>query len=104
MQDAQLAEFAGTEALDEGFFPSRWERATPAEKRFLTAMAGYGQEVVPVGAVACETGVEVRSLGSARKKLIDKGLIYAPRHGTVQFTIPGMAGFIRRTVDPETLE
>lgn len=104
LQDALLAEDTGTDALDEGFFPSRWDRATPAEKRFLTAMAAYGQDAVPIGTVAESLGVEVRSLGTARKKLIDKGLIYSPAHGQVQFTVPGMAGFIRRTVDPVTLE
>lgn len=46
MQDAQLAEIAGAEALDEGFFPSRWERTTPVEKRFLTAMAGFIRRTV----------------------------------------------------------
>lgn len=96
--DAALATEAGTAALDDGFFPSRWDRATPAEKRFLAAMANHGQDMVPVGAVARGMDVEVRSLGTARKNLIEKGLVYSPAHGQVQFTVPGMSDFIRRTV------
>ncbi len=30
-----------------------------------------------------------------RANLINKGLIYAPEHGMVQFTVPGMADFIK---------
>jgi hypothetical protein len=36
------------------------------------------------------------SLGPTRANLIAKGLIYAPEHGVVAFTVPGMAGFIKR--------
>ncbi|WP_197067849.1 hypothetical protein [Actinomyces polynesiensis] len=34
-----------------------------------------------------------------RARLIHKGLIYAPDHGIVAFTVPGMAGFIDRQIE-----
>jgi hypothetical protein len=33
-----------------------------------------------------------------RAGLIGKGLIYAPAHGRVAFTVPGMSDFITRQV------
>ncbi|PFG27799.1 ATPase [Corynebacterium renale] len=100
--DAQLAIVEGTEALDSGFFPSRWERATPGEKRYLQAMAEVGADPVPTKEIADYLGVSVSSLSSNRKHLIEKGLIFAPDHGLVQFTVPGMADYIRRTEDPSS--
>jgi hypothetical protein len=35
-----------------------------------------------------------------RSQLISKGLVYAPDHGRVAFTIPGMADFISRQARP----
>jgi hypothetical protein len=35
-------------------------------------------------------------LGPIRAGLIFKGLVYAPEHGLVAFTVPGMANFISR--------
>ena len=39
------------------------------------------------------------NLGPIRAGLIGKGLIYAPEYGMVEFTVPGMAGFIARQID-----
>jgi hypothetical protein len=35
-----------------------------------------------------------------RANLISKGLIFAPEHGIVAFTVPGMADFIQRQPNP----
>jgi hypothetical protein len=40
------------------------------------------------------------SFGPARASLISKGLIFAPEHGIVAFTVPGMADFIQRQPNP----
>ncbi|WP_257160459.1 ATP-binding protein [Corynebacterium cystitidis] len=96
LKDAELAVAEGTEALDAGFFPSRWERATPGEKRFLVAMAELGTEQIATRDIADHLGSTIGSLSNNRKNLIDKGLIFAPDHGIVQFTVPGMAAYIRR--------
>ncbi len=41
--------------------------------------------------------------GSGACLLIAKGLIYAPQHGVVAFTVPGMAAFIIRQIDSQGL-
>lgn len=95
-EDIALAVAQGNDSLDQGFFPSRWERATPAEKKFMAGMAEVGKENIPIAEVAQELHSEVRSLGNVRKQLIQKGLIYSAAHGQVRFTVPGMANFIFR--------
>jgi hypothetical protein len=37
-------------------------------------------------------------LSPTRNQLINKGLVYAPDRGEVDFTVPGMAGFVKRQV------
>jgi hypothetical protein len=96
LPDAQLGAAKGRAALDDGFFRARWDRATKAEKRYLRAMADDGDNGSTSGEVAARLGRGVNSFGPARASLIAKGLIYAPDHGVVAFTVPGMAGFIRR--------
>ncbi|HEX3561868.1 MAG TPA: hypothetical protein VHU24_03435 [Solirubrobacterales bacterium] len=37
-----------------------------------------------------------RSISVPRNALIKKGLIYAPRHGTLDYTVPRFADYLRR--------
>ena len=96
LTDAELGAAKGRAALDDGFFRARWDRATRAEQRYLRAMAVDGDVGSSSGEVAGRLGRGVNSFGPARASLISKGLIYAPEHGVVAFTVPGMAGFIQR--------
>jgi hypothetical protein len=84
--------------LDHGFFRARWERATPAEREYLSAMAVDGDGPSSTGELADRLGRKPTSMGPTRANLIAKGLIYAPQHGAVAFTVPGMAAFIAREV------
>ena len=86
----------GRGLLDEGFFRARWDRATPAERDYLTAMAPDGDGPSSSGEVARRLGRRIASLGPVRANLIAKGLVFAPEHGQIAFTVPGMAGFIAR--------
>lgn len=88
---------AGRLLLDNGFFRARWDRATRAEREYLTAMAPDGDGPSSTGEVAQRLGKRATSLGPARANLIAKGLVYAPEHGLIAYTVPGMAGFIART-------
>lgn len=94
--DARLGVLEGLRQLDNGFFRARWDRATGSEKKYLRAMCPEGDEGVGSGAVAERLGKSLQSLGPTRAKLIHKGLVYAPDHGVVGFTVPGMAHFIER--------
>lgn len=82
--------------LEVGFFGSRWDRATPREKAYLRAMADLGDGPVPSGDVAEAMGGRRRSDVSVfRDGLIKKGLIYSGERGTVAFTVPHFARFVR---------
>jgi len=94
--DAHAALAEGTARLDEGFFRARWDRATPAERALLQAMAIDGEGPSASGDVAARLGKPISGIGPARASLITKGLVYAPEHGRLGYTVPGMAAFIDR--------
>jgi hypothetical protein len=81
--------------LAVGFFGSRYERATPAEREYMRAMAVIGDEPVPTSAVADELGRKPSSLSPARDGLIKKGLIYSSERGLIAFTVPHFGKFLR---------
>ncbi len=94
--DAQASVALGLERLDQGFFSSRWQRATSSERRFLVAMADDGEGPSPSSDIARRMGLKPSSLGPYRAGLINKGLIFAPEHGQVAYTVPGMADYVHR--------
>ena len=81
--------------LAVGFFGSRYERATPAEREYMRAMAAIGDEPVPTSNVADELGRKPSSLSPARDGLIKKGLIYSSERGLIAFTVPHFGKFLR---------
>jgi AAA ATPase domain len=83
--------------LDTDFFHVRFERATPAEQRYLAAIAALGDGPQRSGEVTRQLGYSsTTETGPTRDSLIKKGLIYSPRHGLVDFTVPLFAVFMRR--------
>lgn len=96
LRDAELGCERGLRELDNGFFRARWDRATPQERAYLTAMAADGEAGSQSGVVAQRLGKKIGQLGAARANLIAKGLIYPPEHGRIAFTVPQMADFITR--------
>jgi hypothetical protein len=95
-ENAVAAAELGRARLDSGFFPSRWERATPAERQYLIAMAVDGDGPSSTGDIAARLGKRIQALGPTRATLISKGLIYPPEYGRIAFTVPGMATYIQR--------
>ncbi|MDZ5146325.1 ATP-binding protein [Microbacterium testaceum] len=98
--DAELGIAQGNHQLDTGFFRARWDRATPAEQQYLRAMAVDGDAGSSSGEIASRLIRKPKSLGPTRAALINKGLVFAPEHGMVAFTVPGMAAFIARQIHP----
>lgn len=96
LRDAEEAVYRGFEHLDQGFFPSRWDRATEKERRYMRAMVNAGQEVMDASDVISTLGGTYSDWSVARASLIKKGAIYAPERGKLAFTVPGMARFIER--------
>lgn len=98
LEDVQEATKVVLAALDEGFFRVRFDRLTPAEKRYLRAMAELGPGPHRSGDVAELLKKDVTSLGPVRAKLIDKGMAYSPSHGDIAFTVPLFDEYMRRTI------
>ena len=84
--------------LDKNFFRVRFDRLTPAEKRFLRAMASLGAGAHRIGDIAAALGVQTMSLGPHRASLIKKGMIYSPAYGELAFTVPLFDGFMMRAM------
>ena len=83
-------------ALDAGFFLVRFDRLTPAEKRYARAMAELGPGPHRSGDIAAQLNRAVQSLAPTRSQLIAKGAIWSPGHGDTAFTVPMFHGFMRR--------
>jgi hypothetical protein len=94
--DARVGVATGQNHLDSGFFRARWDRTTASEKRYLRAMCPGGDDGIGTSEVAGRLGKNLSSLGPTRAGLIHKGLVYAPDHGIIAFTVPGMEAFISR--------
>lgn len=84
--------------LDGNFFRVRFDRLTNGEKTLLRAMAELGAGPYKMGDVADVMGLKVGSLSPRRAKLINKGMIYSPQHGEIDFTVPLFDDFMRRTI------
>lgn len=112
--DVRVAAPEAEAELAVGFFGSRFERATPAEREYMRAMAalsfaegdsGPGAEAaegrddmnaaVLTAEIARSLGRKPASLSPARDALIKKGLIYSGERGTVAFTVPHFGRYLR---------
>lgn len=84
-------------ALDDGFFLVRAERATGSERRFMRAMAELPGPPHATGDLVRALGKRSASqLSVQRESLIRKGLIYSPRTGQLDFTVPMFADYLVR--------
>jgi hypothetical protein len=85
--------------LAVGFFGARYDRATPAERDYMRAIAELGADsndkAVTTAQVADMLGRKPQSLSPARDGLIKKGLVYSSERGTVAFTVPHFGKFLR---------
>jgi hypothetical protein len=114
--DVAVAAPEAESELAVGFFGSRYERATPAEREYLRAMADLGAEdmargvtgtadaseelpgeqPVSTAAIAELLGRRPQSLSPARDALIKKGLVYSGERGRIAFTVPHFGRYLRR--------
>jgi hypothetical protein len=86
------------DSLARNFFGTRFEMATDTEQRYLSAMASLGEGPYPVGEVARAFGVsDQRRASMHRESLIQKGLIWSPRRGQVDFTVPLFAAYLQES-------
>jgi hypothetical protein len=103
--DVAVAAPEAERELAVGFFGSRYERATPAERDYLRAMADaatqLGADTDAVGSVATADvaavlGKKPQSLSPARDALLKKGLIFSGERGRIAFTVPHFGRYLRQ--------
>jgi DNA transposition AAA+ family ATPase len=95
-QDAEQATVDALAELDASFFRVRFDRLTPAEKRYMRAMAELGAGPHRSGDIADQLGRKVTTVAPIRNGLISKGMLYSPAHGDTAFTVPLFDGFMKR--------
>jgi AAA ATPase-like protein len=97
-EDVGVAAPEAEAELAVGFFGSRYERATPAEREYLRAMAeltkGKDDEGAATADIATHLGRKPSSLSPARDNLIKKGLIYSAERGRIAFTVPHFGRYL----------
>lgn len=76
-------------------YRTRWAKASAKEREILSVMAEFPETDVPRRHVAAELGVESTALSMARQSLLDKGIVDAPEHGKLAFTVPGFGRYVR---------
>jgi hypothetical protein len=96
VQDAQHATIDALAELDASFFRVRFDRLTPAEKRYMRGMAELGRGPHRSGDIADVLERKVTTVAPLRNSLIAKGMIYSPAHGDTAFTVPLFDGFMKR--------
>ena len=114
-EDVWVAAPEAESELAVGFFGSRYERATPAEREYLRAIADAAVTVaeeesgsaayastltieldsVPTAEVARLLDRKPQSLSPARDALLKKGLIYSAERGRIAFTVPHFGRYLR---------
>ena len=83
--------------LARTFYGTRFELASDAEQRYLAAMASLGAGPYSTAEVARAWGAaNQRQTSPHRDSLIQKGLVWSPRRGQVDFTVPLFAEFLLR--------
>lgn len=84
--------------LDASFFRVRLDRLTPAEKKYLRAMAELGTGPHRSGDIAQLLQKGVQAVAPTRASLIGKGMIYSLAHGENSFTVPLFDQYMKRAI------
>ena len=95
-REVRSAQALIAEALSRRFFRDRFEMASDVEQRYLAAMAELGDGPVRSADVSVRAGYKERGSTSAlRESLLRKDLVYSPRRGLIDFTVPLFAAYLR---------
>ncbi|MBL8926045.1 MAG: ATP-binding protein [Pseudonocardia sp.] len=95
--DVKMAAPEAEAELAVGFFGSRYERATPAEREYLRGMAELTEgrdEPVNTSSVADHLHRRASSLSPARDSLLKKGLVFSAQRGQIAFTVPHFGRYL----------
>jgi hypothetical protein len=98
LDDVTRASAEATRQLDESFFRVRLDRVTDAEQRYLRAMAELGAGPYKTKDIASFFKKASASFGPVRDALIKKGMIFSPKYGEIDFTVPLFDLFMKRAI------
>ncbi len=105
MRDVDAVGEIVSDSLARNFFGTRFQLATEREQRYLAAMASLESAPYRSADIARRFGArDQRGVSVHRDALIQKGLIWAPRRGAVDFTVPLFAEYIRENHPLATFE
>jgi hypothetical protein len=94
--DVKLTRELVIDSLDEDFFGPQFTLATDAEQRYLLAMAELGDGPYRSSDVATKAGHKnVQGASLQRHGLMKKELIWSPKRGEIDFTVPRFAQYLR---------
>lgn len=96
--DVGLARPHALHALDASFFAARIARIPPSEVAYVQALASLGPGPHRSGEVAKAMGLATSQVSGFRDRLIQEGVVYAPRFGWIEFAIPHFDRFVRRNL------
>lgn len=93
---AQAGLISARHELHTGLFRGRWNRATPAEQDFMTAMssAAAPDGTAAIADIATALSKPQNQISYLRSRLLDKGLIASPHRGRLAFTMTGFNEFV----------
>lgn len=96
LEDTLDAQVVVEDWLDDNFFEARMKRLSDREGEYVSAMATLGDGPQSTTAIARILSSPPSSLTRTRDGLLRSSVIYAPRRGQVDFTVPHCAAFVRR--------
>ena len=77
--------------LEQRSYDQIWNELTDKEKEFLIYMAeakNIDSDTVPVSEIVRRSNDSSALINEYRNRLIENGLIYAPKHGSIAFVLP----------------
>lgn len=98
IDDVERAAPLAIAELDGGFFRARTGKLPDLEIKYLRAMADLGSGPVRSSEVAKRLGRKSSGLGPVRDRLLKKALVFSPRWGEVEFTVPMFDEFMKRWI------
>lgn len=99
LDDVEAGESVAKRQIEAGIYDARFEGATESERKYLFAMSDLMDvegDRVRSGEVARALDRELSAVSPTRDALIRKGIVHAPEHGLLAFSIPGFQQYIVR--------
>jgi len=97
LADVEAAEPVVQRQIEAGIYGARFDGATESERNYLFAMSDLMDaeiDRVRSGDVARVLNRDLSAISPTRDALIRKGIVHAPEHGWLAFSIPGFQHYV----------